>query len=163
MKKTCSSAEGRTVHLVDIENLLEGPTFSEIDVMALMESYFILSERKAGDHLVIATCHRAALAAWFGCPDARRLVRSGPNGADLALLDVMTSEKVASRYGRVVIGSGDGLFADAAAELQAQGASVGVVTRRNQLSRRLAFAVRDVRYLEDIPIPAIPAVMRESA
>lgn len=162
-KKTCSPGEDRAIHLVDIENLLEGPTFSDIDVMGLMESYFILSERRVGDHVVIATCHRAALAAWFGCPDARRLVRSGLDGADLALLDVMTSEKLAARYDRVVIGSGDGIFSEAAAELQAQGASVRVVTRRNQLSRRLAFAVRDVRYLEDIPIPAIPAVMSQSA
>lgn len=162
IKKTDCSLE-RAVHLVDVENLLAGPTFSDIDVMGVMESYSIVSERRVGDHVVIATCHRAAPAAWFGWPDARRLVRSGPNGADLALLEVMAAERLAKRYGRIVIGSGDGIFADAAAALQSEGVHVSVITRRGQLSRRLAFAVKDVRYLEDIPVPAMPSAIRETA
>jgi hypothetical protein len=92
---------------------------------------------------------------WFGWGEARRVVRSGRDGADLALVQIVDTENVASRFERVVIGSGDGIFAEPAARLQSLGASVTVVSRRESLSRELSFAVRDVRILE--PLPGQPA------
>lgn len=86
---------------------------------------------------------------------ARRLVRSGENGADLALLQVLEQESVAERYDRVVLGSGDGIFAYAAAGLQAVGVDVTVVSRSDALSRRLGFAVRDVRSMDGIDIAEV--------
>jgi NAD(P)-dependent dehydrogenase (short-subunit alcohol dehydrogenase family) len=53
----------------------------------------------------------------------------------LALLQVLATEKVDFRYDRVVIGSGDGIFAFPAARLQAAGCEVTVVTRPDALSR----------------------------
>lgn len=144
----------RAIHLLDVENLLEGPDFTELEMMALMETYSVVSGRHRHDHVVIATCHRAALAAWFGCPEARRLVRSGPDGADLALLDVIARESLHHRYEQVFIGSGDGAFAEQAARLQRFGTNVSVVSREAALSRRLRFAVRDVRYLDVWSLPA---------
>jgi hypothetical protein len=105
-------------------------------------------------HVVIATSHHSAAAAWFAWPAAaRRLVRSGPDGADLALLEVLEHENVARRYDLIVIGSGDAIFALPAAKLQEAGATVVVVSRRSALSRRLRLAVRDIRYLDE-PFPA---------
>jgi len=69
---------------------------------------------------------------------------------------VLTCESVTTRFDRVVIGSGDGIFAYEAARLQAAGVRVTVVTGRGALSRQLGFAVRDVRYLE--PIEVAPAI-----
>jgi hypothetical protein len=88
---------------------------------------------------------------WFGWGEARRVVRSGRDGADLTLIQIVDTENVAARFGRVVIGSGDRIFAEPAARLQSLGASVTVVSRRESLSRELRFAVRDVRFLESLP------------
>ena len=75
-------------------------------------------------------------------------VRSGPDGADLELLNVLLHEEVAARFTRVVIGSGDGVFARAAASLATAGVRVTVVSRRDSLSSRLAFAAGEVIYLD---------------
>jgi hypothetical protein len=99
---------------------------------------------------VLATSHFAAPQAWMAWPSTtRRLVRSGADGADLALLDVIDSERLHLRFDGVVIGSGDGIFALAASRLQRLGCPVTVVSRRDGLSRRLRLAVRDVRLIDD--------------
>ena len=101
-----------------------------------------------GDHVVTATAHRSAKAALFGWPNARQLIRSGPDGADQALLDVVLKERVAERYSTVVIGSGDGIFALPAARLQEDGVEVRAVSLERALSRKRRLAVRDVRFLD---------------
>lgn len=162
-QKAVSSEAARTVHLVDIENLLGTAEFDERDVQIVMSSYSATAGRRQGDHLIVGSSHHSACATWFGCPDARRLVRSGPDGADLALLEAAECEGLAQRFDRVVIGSGDGLFAALAAELQAAGCAVTVVTCRDSLSSRLRLAVQDIRYLDELdPIPA-SAIERRSA
>ena len=104
----------------------------------------------ADDQVVMAASHLAFLNAALGWPSARYRVRSGPNGADLELLDVLQHEDVAARFTHVVIGSGDGLFSQAAANLAARDVRVTVVSRRDSLSRALAGVAGDVRYL-DVP------------
>jgi hypothetical protein len=144
----------RSVHLIDVENLLGGVDFTEMDVTGLISRYSGVAPKAPLDHLVVASSHRAAPAVWFGWPEARRLVQSGPNGADLALLRVIEHERLAARYDRVVIGSGDGIFAEPAAALQELGVKVLVVARRDGLSRRLQMAARDVRFLDFTPEPS---------
>jgi hypothetical protein len=141
----------RTLHLIDIENLMGGTHFTVDEAARLEELYAPIAEVAPRDFTVMASSHIAAPAAWFGWPNARRLLQSGPDGADLALIDVMMAEDVYRRFDRVVIASGDGIFSDPCAWLQEVGCLVTVVTRREALSRRLAFAVRDVRFLEAEP------------
>ena len=86
------------------------------------------------DQVEIASSHLTLVNAALGWPHARYRVRSGPDGADLELLDVLRRENVASRFTHVAIGSGDRLFAGAA-HLAAQGVWVTVVSRRRRLSR----------------------------
>jgi hypothetical protein len=90
-------------------------------------------------------------------------VRSGPNGADLALLEVLEREEVEGRSSRVVIGSGDGIFAEAAARLQAGGVDVTVVTRAQSLSRRLRLAALNVRFIDDLPAEGATIAIRGAA
>ena len=75
---------------------------------------------------------------------------SGLDGADLALLDEVAEIELLRRFDRVCIGSGDGIFAAAAAKIAAAGVEVTVVTRPRALSGRLRLATMDVRYL---PVP----------
>jgi hypothetical protein len=152
----------RSFHLVDVENLLGGTSFTEVDVAVTAAVYHAVAGVAASDMVVVSSSHHTALATWFGWENARRVVRSGPDGADLALLNILETENVAVRFDRVVIASGDGIFARLAAQLQAQGVVVTIVSRPDSLSRELAFAVRDVRYFDPVP-PSHPAVALRAA
>jgi hypothetical protein len=118
--------------------------------------YLSVADVGCQDQVVVATGVAAAPTAWFAWGPARRLVRAGIDGADLALLEVIGREALANRYNRVVVGSGDGIFTDACRVLQAV-CKLTVVTRRESLSTQLRLAVRDVRFLEDVP--CLPPVL----
>jgi hypothetical protein len=141
----------RSLHLIDVENLLGGTSFSEADVAATADVYRAVAGVAIADLVIVSSSHHTALPAWFGWGKARRVVRSGPDGADLALIEIIKTENVAVRFDRIVIGSGDGIFASPAAHLQAAGVAVTVVSRPEFVSRQLRFAVRDVRYLHLMP------------
>lgn len=155
---------GRTLHLVDVENLAGTAALCTELVSDIQRRYVCAAGVGKADQVVIASSHYAARGAWFGWGgNPRRLLGSGPDGADRCLLGVLDCEDIASRFDHVVIASGDGLFSLAAAQLQAAGVSVTVVSRPEALSRRLRLAVRDVRFLD--PPPAMPAAvgLREAA
>ena len=141
-----SSAE-RRIHLIDVENLVGSSATSAAAVAEVRRHYATVAPLLPEDQVVLATGPTAAAAAWFGWGPARRLVRAGIDGADRALLEVIGEESLAGRYGRVILASGDGIFAEACAGLQSEGCAVTVVARPGSLSRSLRFAVRDVRYL----------------
>jgi NYN domain len=145
----CSEvAPSRVMHLVDVENLMSGPNFTVGEAQRVRQAYLAAAPAGLREQVVIATSHHAASAAWSAWPEAaRRLLRSGRDGADLALLRVVAAEALELRFDRVVIGSGDGIFAPAAARLQAGGCSVTVVTRRESLSKQLRLAVLDIRFV----------------
>ncbi len=144
-----SNFRARTLHLIDVENLLGGTYFGMLDVIDLEDRYRGCVSVGKGDFVIVASGHPAAAATWFGWSPTRRLLRSGISGADRALVEVVEKEDVDRRFEHVVIGSGDGIFARPAARLQAQGCRVSVVAQRpGTVSRELAFAVRDVAYLD---------------
>jgi hypothetical protein len=139
---------GRVLHLIDVENLLAGPNFGGSLALRGRAAYDAVAPIGVVNQVVVSTSHRAAPSAWFAWPQsARRLVRSGPDGADSALIDIVACERLERRFDRIVIGSGDGIFAFPAARLQAAGCPVTVVTRPECLSRALRLAVRDVRFI----------------
>lgn len=149
----------RTLHLIDVENLVGACHLSTLQVRTAESAYRQTIQVAEGDHLIVSSSHHNAKPTWFGWGGSpRRLVRSGPDGADLALLAVIDAEGVSARFGRVVIGSGDGIFTEAAARLQAAGVEVSVVSRKRGLSRRLCLAVRDTRTL-----PEFEATVRAAA
>jgi hypothetical protein len=143
---------GRSLHLVDVENLAGGTTFREVDVAVIAAAYEPVASIGANDLVVVASSHFTAVQTWFGWGGGvRRLVRSGPDGADLALIEVLETEGVATRFDRVVIASGDRIFAEPAALLQVQYVDVTVVTRADALSNQVRLAVRDIRFLNVLP------------
>lgn len=139
----------RVLHLIDAENLLGGADCSFAAARQGRTAYEAVAPLGDVNQMILSTSHHAARSAWFAWPgDVRRLIRSGPDGADTALLDVIAAEGLADRFGHVVIGSGDGIFALPAARLQAEGCSVTVVAHQSALSRRLRLAVRDIRFMQ---------------
>lgn len=131
---------GRTLHLVDLENLMGGPFAGRAAIRRAVREYRAEAGVAAADLVVVATNPALlveAAVAWSG--GGRFLAGGGEDGADLALLDVVQDACwIAERFDRVVIGSGDGLFSDAAAALRRLGVVVGVVARHGRMSRRLA-------------------------
>lgn len=138
----------RRLHLVDVENLAGASLPSLSQVRQAQRFYTDCLALGAMDQVEVASSHLTLLNAALGWPHAHYRVRSGPDGADLALLDVLRHENVARRFTHVAIGSGDHLFAEEAARLGAQGIWVTVVARPGSLSARLALAAREVIFLD---------------
>ena len=138
----------RALHVVDIENLAGAALPSLALVSEVQLKYLACLRFGADDQVVLAASHLALLNAGLGWPHARYRVRSGRDGADLELIDVLEHENVATRFSHVVIGSGDGRFGGAAARLADRGVRITVVSRRGSLSPGLARVARDVVYLD---------------
>jgi hypothetical protein len=138
----------RRLHLVDIENLAGDPLPSLGQVRQALGLYTGCLALGAMDQVEVASSHLTLVNAVLGWPHAHYRARSGPDGADLALLDVLRHENVAARFTHVAIASGDHLFAEEAAHLAALGVWVTVVSRQRSLSPRLALAAREVIFLD---------------
>jgi hypothetical protein len=130
----------RRFHLVDIENLAGEPRPPRASLCAARAAYETQAHLGPTDHVVVACHHGLGLEAGLAWPGSRLRWRSGVNGADLALLEIMETERIAERFDGIVLGSGDGIFADPIAVLVGLGVNVTVVARPEALSRRLRLA-----------------------
>lgn len=137
----------RGLVLIDIENLLAtaAPTMLAVDLA--VDALRRVVPAYDDCQRVVACSHHAAPTVAFSFASARHLWRSGPDGADLALLDVLENERVDERFDHVTICSGDGIFAHSAARLAVAGISVTVVSLEGHLSARLQLASRHVVFL----------------
>jgi hypothetical protein len=136
----------RHLVMIDIENLA-GPSPSTLDVQVIEAGLRDLVPCFDRTQRIVACSHHAAATVAFEFRGARHLWRSGQDGADLALIDVLKNEHVDERFAHVTICSGDGIFAEDAARLQGKGVDVTVVSLRGYLAARLRLAARHVRYL----------------
>lgn len=136
----------RELHLIDIENETgkSKPTAEEI---AQFRAFYCDRNNVPRDaHIVVAASSGATLLeASVGWPGARTTFLNGRDGADLALIDVALDENVASRYGKVVIASGDHIFTEATSTLIRLGVQVTVFARAVYLSRFLRETLANVR------------------
>jgi hypothetical protein len=143
----------RALHVVDIENLA-GAAVPSLDLVSEVQVRYVARLCfGADDQVVMAASHRGLIDAACGWPHARYRVRSGKNGADLALIDVLEHENVAARFSHVVIGSGDGIFGQTALGLANRGVRITVVSRRGSLHHNLASIASDIIFL-DAPLAA---------
>ncbi|GGB81454.1 hypothetical protein N798_00195 [Knoellia flava TL1] len=119
------AARGRTLHLVDIENLVLGrPT--PANVQRAWAAYQRIVGVSAGDQVRIACADAAAAAVAFSISTGRQLLLAGhgPNAADLALIESVDIDYTARRWGHVVIASADHIFAPLAGALTRAGCTV---------------------------------------
>jgi hypothetical protein len=142
--------KGRHLILVDIENLVASPNPTVRAVEAAATALRGALPDFDTTQLIVSCSHHAAPTVAFSFPRARHLWRSGPDGADLALLDVLNREQVDQRFEFVTICSGDGIFAASACCLAAAGVDVTVVSVKAHLSARLELAARRVLALAPI-------------
>lgn len=141
--------QGRRLVLVDIENVVGGAVVTREMAewgRSVIEAALSVAE---GEQVVIGTCHLGLFNAKSAWSRARVKVRSGENGADMELLDVLTKEDIDRRFDEIVVVSGDGIFADAVAELAARGVRVTVASWVESLSAKLRLAADHTVYLDD--------------
>lgn len=144
MTRTNSNQRAGHLVILDIENIAgtANPTPTDLaEVRAQLEEVI---EGYEDLRCVVACSHRAAPAVMFSFPRALRRLRSGPNGADLALLSEMGEHRVMDRYEKVTLCSGDGIFTDEVARLGRAGVEVTVVASEGTLAGRLRLAAAHV-------------------
>ena len=136
----------RSIHLIDVENLAGFSSLMEAAGVWVGDEYRRVVSVQHGDQVVVAASHRNAFAAAAAFPGARLLVKSGKDGADLKLLEVLTSENLDQRFSSIFLGSGDGIFANEAARHAALGVTVAGVSLPGHASTALQMACQRTIY-----------------
>ena len=129
----------RSLHLVDLENLVGDPrAVAPRVVLDTFTQYLSVAGWQAGDHVIVASNPGLIRKVMFDLPVPHNLhTARGPDGADLMLLAHAPPELVARCYSRLVIGSGDHIFAARAHAARRLGVQVLVVARFGGCSSRL--------------------------
>lgn len=138
------SLRGRRLVVVDIENVAGGAVLTTEHAVDARRAVFGAAGLNGSEQVVIGTSHIGLISAGLGWRGARLVVRSGTNGADLALLEVLSEERVEERFDQMVLVSGDGIFTERVAALGAAGLDVTVLAPMGHCSKRLRMAARRV-------------------
>lgn len=134
----------RRLVLVDIENIVGGGVSFPEQVHGAQAAIAAAIGLRDGDQVILACGRFGVDVVGFEWRGHRRLVfRAGSNGADLALLDVLETERVANRFTEVVLVSGDGIFSTVVS-LLGHCTNVTVVSRPDACSRKLRMAAKRV-------------------
>lgn len=142
----------RHLVFIDFENVAGQPCPTNTDVAAVESTVRQLIPDLDQAHRVVACSHRAAKTVAFAFPGALRRWRSGPDGADHALIEEMSDLRVMRRFDQVTLFSGDGIFADPLAAVAKAGIETTVVSWASHLSRRLEMAAQHVVILPSAEI-----------
>jgi hypothetical protein len=135
----------RRLILIDIENVVGGAFRSRTQANWARQEVERMIGPQADDQVVIATGKSGLFPTRGAWPSARLQLGKGINGADLKLLEVMAGENVHERFAKIVLISGDGIFAEQVSLLAARGVHVTVVAHASGLSRRLKIAASEVK------------------
>ena len=120
--------KNRTLHLVDIENLVGEPVaWTDKNVEAVFFEYLQEADWQPGDSLVVASNPglMGRLAFNLSAIPHRSLCATGPDAADNLLINAVPTE-IADRYGRIVVGSGDHAFTQLLTGLQGHASTLVV-------------------------------------
>jgi hypothetical protein len=148
-KKTIKGIKSkRSIHLIDIENLCVTGDLTVEKVAEVREAYLAQVEPSADDLFVIAASHHNMEAAAFGWPGGFHGFRSGRDGADIVLAQMMLEDDLADRFETVFLASGDGGLAPFASALRAKGCHIQVVSRIESVSWAMRYAGDSVQYLQ---------------
>lgn len=140
-------SSGRRLHIIDPENLVGSGSCSEAQVSALRSEYTALVVG-CWDLALVGSSHFNRVPIAFGWMEGFHVVRSGPSGADLALIEAYREVPNVGSFDGLVIASGDGIFEEIALDAVRRGLPVTVVVGAGALSRRLRMMASQVVWLE---------------
>lgn len=148
--RLAGTASSRTLHIVDIENLMGDPRAGTTAVAEAFGAYLTRAGYRPGDLVLVAANPELAFDIAAGAPVPHRLwTRPGTDGADSILVERVSKEFAAARFDRVAIGSGDHAFAPLAAAVHASETPVVVVSRPGSLSGALQGCGYGIRFLPE--------------
>jgi len=107
----------RSAYFLDIDNLCGAPLATEAqvrEVILALERQFSIG---SSDLIFCAATAKAAAFVKFFRPSFHVQIGRGKDGSDLRLLELADPKWLKSRFDRVVIGSGDGIFQPLAMQL----------------------------------------------
>ena len=130
--------------LVDIENLIGSGDIPSPEEVLKIKTAIEKAFANMRFQTVVACSHRNASSVWFQWPNARKLLGSGPDGADLKLISVLEDEPIIGRYHTVIIASGDHIFANPLSHLAGRGLKTIVAVGQGSLSKKLQIATHEI-------------------
>ena len=140
----------RTLHLVDLENLVGDPMATGPDALDALHRYLHIAGWTDGDHVVLAANPGLLRRMMFdlSIPCSVHAV-TGKDAADLMLIEHAPPDWVAARFARLVVGSGDAEFTATALAVRDLGVPVVVVSRGGSLSGSLQGEGLGIRILPE--------------
>ena len=145
------STRPRTLHLIDLENLVAGDVTAESCASAWQEYTHRLAVRW-DDHVVVAVSEKNALTAFLALPGTTQKVvgSNRADGADVALIEAAELGWATARFRQVVIASGDHIFTSLAEEFIAAGLLVIQAIGGSWTSSKLYLACPTQIYLPNL-------------
>ena len=138
----------RSLHLVDLENLVGDPMASGPTALDALHRYLAISGWRTGDEVILAANPGLLRQVMFDLPVPCSVhAVTGTDAADFMLLAYAEPARVAARFGRLVVGSGDGEFAPTALEVRDRGVPVVVVALHGCLSQTLQGQGFGIRFM----------------
>ena len=149
-KKTIKTlATGRSIYLIDIENLVGASEISEEQVAQVRADVLSVAAPRPMDQFYVASSHHNKTAASFGWPSATYGFKSGEDGADFMLIKQMIEVGNAQNFDHVYVASGDGGMAWYVNHLASCGVRVTIVANHRGFSGEMRSADADVIWLDD--------------
>lgn len=141
-------SKGRSIHLIDIENLCMESNPTEEHVAQARAAYFQKVQPGANDlfHVTVSSKKNMA-AAVFGWGNAAFGCKEGHDGADYLLAELMLDPELGERFEKVYLASGDGGLVPFASNLVRKGVSVEIVAVPSAMSAQYRFIGANVSYL----------------
>lgn len=142
--RACRDEMARQLILIDLDNVTGMRDLNVSDWRHLMDALRDALAVSTGDELIISMCRRTmdqAMVALATTP-GRLLVKDGPDGAELAIADLLDIAHASIRFSSLVVVSGDGFFVDLTRTAHDHGMRVRqVCSNRAGCSKRLRRAV----------------------
>lgn len=156
----------RTHHFLDIENLCGTNNLDTELVTTTFLDYLNVTCAAESDLFTVTSSHHNYKTVAFALKAIRSLhlpqPRSGPDGADLVLVDEIDATRMRKDIDRICIGSGDHIFAFPLTRLSNLGFHTTVVSRWECCSKHVTRAADTTLYLPD-HIPTHITVTQEIA
>lgn len=125
----------RSAFFLDIDNLCGAPMATGAQVREVVLAFEKQFSIGPSDLIFCAATAKAAAFVKFFRPAFHVQVGRGKDGSDLRLLELADPQWLKSRFGRVVIGSGDGIFQPLAMELANLNVKVEITCGHGAMSR----------------------------
>ena len=148
-KTVVNIAKGRSMILVDIENLVGSGQITEQQVSQVRSSFMDLVKPGPRDQYFVASSHHNQLATSFGWPEGQHQYLGGEDGADYLIIKKAIDLINTANFDHVYVCSGDHSMASYVNYLQDMGIKVTIVSLRRCISSEMRATGAEILWLED--------------